>query len=114
MFKFTTKQKIFFAISLFLLAFFIAWTILVSFVDVNQVGLSHLNLFFWRLCGENVTWKWITDVLGYALLGVIVGIVLWQIWQWVQRKSLLRVDKNLLLVDVICVCLFSSAMSISS
>lgn len=105
MLRISTKQKIWLILSAVSFVLFVAFTLVVAFVDVEQVGLSHLNQFFWQHCGQHVAWERITDWLGYFLILEVSALVVWQIWQWVQRKSLFKIDRNLLLFDVICACL---------
>ena len=103
MVQFSKRQKIWFGLSAAALALFIVWTLIVKFVDVDQVGLSHLNQFFWQHCGSNKAWELITKLMGYLCFLVLAGLVVCQIVQWVCRKSLWRVDKNLLAFDAIAV-----------
>ena len=105
MVKLTKKQKIWLILGIVSFVSFIIFTLLVAFVDVDQVGLSKINHFFWQHCGKHEIWERITDYLGYVLILVLVGILAWQIWQWIQRKSLRRIDRNLLLFDFVCVTL---------
>lgn len=103
--KISARQKIWFVFSIIALLLFVGFTMIVKFVDVDQVGLAHLNQSFWRLCGQNQIWEIITDWLGYLLILALLGLIVFQVWQWISRKSLSRVDRNLLWLDVICVCL---------
>ncbi len=105
MFQFTRKQKVWLGVSIACVVAFVAFTLLVAFVDKDQVGLSHLNQFFWQHCGKSTTWKRITDCIGYAVILGVLGIVAWQIVQWLQRKSLKKVDWNLLAINIVMVCL---------
>ena len=105
MIQFTKRQKLWLILGIVSFVSFIVFTLLVAFVDVDQVGLSKINHFFWQHCGKHEIWERITDYLGYVLILVLVGILAWQIWQWIQRKSLRRIDRNLLLFDFVCVAL---------
>ena len=79
--------------------------ILIRFVDVAAIGpegtfigLSHINRFVAGLFGVNVVWYHITDWLGIvailvAFVFTIVGLV-----QLIKRKSIFRVDKEILLL----------------
>ena len=102
MLKFSGKQKVWFVLGLTALVAFVIWTLVVTFVDVNRVGLSHVNQFFWQLCGTSAIWKQLTDVLGFCLVGIVLVFIFWQVEQWICRKSWRRIDKNLLLLNVIC------------
>ena len=107
MLQISKKQKIWFMLGAVSFVLFVAFTVVVAFVDVEQVGLSHLNQFFWQHCGQHVACEHITDGIGYCLILAISALVVWQICQWVQRKSLRQIDRNLLWLDVICVGLFA-------
>ena len=101
MIQFSKKQKLWFVLSVAMLTLFVIWTLVVKFVDVDQVGLSHLNQFFWQHCGKYEIWARITKWLGYLCILVVACLVIWQVVQWVRRKSLWRVDKNLLLFNLV-------------
>lgn len=105
MIQISAKQKIWFILSIISFVAFVAFTLVVAFVDVDQVGLSHLNHFFWQRCGKNVVWERITDWLGFSLILAMLGLVALQVWQWALRKSLCRVDQNLWIFDIVCGCL---------
>ena len=84
---------------------FAAWTILIQAVDVQPagvngttIGLAAINTWFHRLTGVHLTVYIITDWLGLVpificLLFGIVGLV-----QLVKRKSLFKVDKDIVLL----------------
>lgn len=98
----TKQQKIWFGLGVAFFTLFVVFTLVVAFVDVDQVGLSHLNRFFWQHLGKNQVWKRVTDVLGYVTILGALGMVVWQIVQWVQRKSWRKVDWNLWCFDIVC------------
>lgn len=84
-------------------ALFLLLIVLVKFVDVSAVretgttiGLSHLNMGFATLTGINVIWYKITTVLGVFLLIFAGGFALIGLLQLIQRKSLLKVDYEIL------------------
>lgn len=99
------KSKVWLTLSVLSLIGFVMFTLIVALVDVDQVGLSHLNQFFWRAWGRSSFWEQVTDWIGYLMILAIIGLVVWQIAQWIVRKSLHHVDKNLLLLDLIFGCL---------
>ena len=99
--KLSTRQKIWLGLSIVGLVAFVVFTMVVAWVDVNQVGLSHLNQAVWRQFGKSALWERITDWLGYLVILAVLGILAWQIWQWVQRKSLRRIDVNLIFFDIV-------------
>ena len=77
--------------------------ILLRFVDVapigpdgTDIGLSHINQFFFNLSGVNLLWYNITDWLGIiailtAFLFATAGLI-----QLIKRKSFLKVDREIL------------------
>ena len=88
-----------------LLAAFAAWTLLVTLIDVKPigphgscVGLATLNGAFHRLTGVHVLLYGITDWLGLVPIAVALGFALLGLAQWIGRRSLLRVDRNILLL----------------
>ena len=90
-----------------LLVLFILWTLLVSVLDVksigprnSSVGFASLNKWFHRLFGVSMTLYLITDWLG--LIPVFIGVIfaIFGLVQWIKRKSILKVDKNLLVLGV--------------
>ncbi len=103
MVKLSTKQKMWLVFSICLLVAFVAFTLIVAFVDVNDgVGLSHLNHPIWQRCGKSEIWETITDWLGYLTILALLFCVGMQIWQWMRRKSLQKVDWNLIVLDIVC------------
>lgn len=103
MVKLSTKQKMWLVFSICLLVAFVAFTLVVAFVDVDDgVGLSHLNQFFWQNCGKSETWETITDWLGYLTIVGLLFFIGLQIWQCMYRKSLRKVDWNLIALDIVC------------
>lgn len=102
MFQFSRKQKIWLISSIIFFVVFVAFTLVVAFVDRDGVGLSHLNQFFLQRCGQSNVWKWITNGLGYALLLIVWVLLICQIVQWLRRgKKILKVDHNLLWLDAV-------------
>lgn len=84
---------------------FILWTVLVSCVDVvsigpggSTVGFAALNGWFHRLTGVNVPLYTLTDWLGLVPMAVGFAFALLGVFQWIRRKSLLRVDRDLLVL----------------
>ena len=95
------KQKSLYA-SLLCLTAFVLWTILVHFADVrpigpqgSSVGFSALNGWFHHLTGVHMALYTVTDWLGLVPIGVAAGFGALGLIQWIQRKSLLKVDKSL-------------------
>lgn len=97
------KVKLFLAAVLFSVAAIL--TILVCTVDVAEIGpngtsigLSHLNQWAFEALGVNMIWYTVTDWLG--LTAILSGCIFaWTgLTQWIRRRSLLKVDRNILLL----------------
>ena len=102
-----------------LLAAFLLWTAAVRLVDVRAVGpsgtavgFSTLNRWVHGLTGVNWELYALTDWLGLVPVGTCAAFGLLGLSQWVRRRSLRRVDADLLLlggsyaVVLICFLLF--------
>ena len=77
--------------------------ILVRFVDVQaigpegtRIGLSHLNRLVFEKLGVHMLWYAITDWLGIAAIGTALLFAAIGLVQWIRRRSILKVDKELL------------------
>ena len=82
---------------------FAALIILVRYVDVQaigpegtRIGLSTLNRFVFERFGGQMTWYAITDWLGIAAIGTALLFATIGLVQWIRRRSILKVDKELL------------------
>ena len=91
-----------------LLLAFTLWTVLILSVDVREagpneteIGLAALNLWFHRLTGVHLTLYAITDWLGLVPIAVCMGFGVLGLIQLVRRKSLRRVDP-----DVVCLGIY--------
>ena len=86
---------------------FIVWTALVCVVDVQaigpqdtSVGFATMNGFFHDLTGMK-TWLYdLTDVLGLIPIATAAGFAVFGLAQWVQRKSIRKVDGDILALGV--------------
>lgn len=88
----------------FLVAF-VLWTVLVSLVDIraigpngSSVGFATLNGYVHKRTGVNFPLYTITDWLGLVPIGVAFGFAVLGLVQWIKRKSLLKVDRSLLVL----------------
>ena len=84
---------------------FILWTVLIQCVDVRpvgqngtNVGFAALNTWFHRLTGVHMALYTVTDWLGLVPIAVCVGFGVLGLLQWIKRKSLAKVDADILLL----------------
>lgn len=101
------KQIIYLSLSLSLLVSFLIWTLFVIFVDVkplgvnsSNIGLSTMNLAFFNLTNTNLTLYTITDWLGLISIAICVGFGVLGLIQLIKRKSLFKVDKDILVLGI--------------
>lgn len=94
-------------VSLFLILGFVFWTIAVKFIDVSAigpqesvVGFSSVNGFFHNLTGVNMKLYTITDWLGLVPFFMVFGFAFLGLIQLIKRKSLLKVDFDILVLGV--------------
>ena len=92
--------------SLLILAFVI-WTVLVQIVDVapvgvngTEIGFAAFNCWFHKLTGVHMMIYTITDWLGLVPVGVcfvfgVIGLI-----QLIQRRSLFKVDRYIIILGV--------------
>lgn len=92
-------------ISIGLTVLSICYTLLVKFIDVDtigpngsEVGFSKLNGWFSNLVGSNMTIYKITEVLGLLVIAIVLIYGCIGIYQLVKRKSLLKVDKEIIIL----------------
>ena len=106
------KRNVLISTILILLA--IIFTILVKVVDVKPVGVnstnigfSTINQFIFKIIGVNMIMYHITDWLGLipifiAIIYAIIGVI-----QLVKRKSILKVDKEIILLGLFYIIVIS-------
>ena len=94
-----------FALPVGLLAAFALWTASVCLVDVqpigplgSEVGFAALNGWFHNLTGVHLWLYDLTDLLSVVPLGLCAAFGILGLCQWVRRKKLRRVDRDLLLL----------------
>ena len=90
-----------------MMAAFIVWTMLIQTVDVQPVGQNGTNIgfagvnqWFHKLTGVHMTLYTVTDWLGLVPIAVCMGFGVLGFIQLVRRKSLFKVDSDLLLLGV--------------
>ena len=86
---------------------FLLWTVLIQLVDVQAagpngtgVGFASFNLRFHRLTGVHMTLYTITDWLGLVPVLVCLCFGALGAMQLIRRRSLLRVDPDILLLGL--------------
>lgn len=99
------SQKKNFCITASLLVLFALWTVAICYIDVQAigpresvVGFAVLNGAFHELTGVHMLIYTITDWLGLVPLGFILGFALLGFVQLIKRKSLFKVDSDILLL----------------
>ena len=90
-----------------LLAGFVIWTILIMNVNVKpigpegtSVGFAALNGWFHQLTGTHMTIYTVTDWMGLVPVVVCMMFGFVGLFQWVRRRSLLKVDFDILSLGV--------------
>ena len=90
-----------------LLAVFAVWTILIQHVNVQkagplgtEVGFAALNMWFHRMTGVHMLIYTIIDWLGLVPILICMCFGALGLVQLIRRKSLLRVDSDILLLGV--------------
>ena len=86
---------------------FVIWTGLVQIIDVQPVGaggtavgFATLNVWFHELTGVHRTIYTMTDWLGLVPIFVCFMFGIIGCWQMIQRKSVLKVDLDIILLGV--------------
>ena len=84
---------------------FILCTVAVTFIDVqpigpesSRVGFAALNQFVHQITGVHMDLYVITDWLSLVPLGFVAGFGFLGLSQWIRRKSLLLVDRSILVL----------------
>lgn len=84
---------------------FTIWTALILFIDVkaagpngSAVGFATLNTWFHTISGVHMWLYNITDVLGLLPLGTALGFAIVGAVQLIRRKSLFKVDFDILML----------------
>lgn len=84
---------------------FILWTVLIQTVDVRPVGVNGTNIgfatvntWFHLLTGVHMGLYTVTDWLGLVPIAVCIGFGLLGLVQWVRRRSIAKVDRDILLL----------------
>ena len=94
-----------FIASMCLLTAFVLWTVAIRFVDVraigpqgSSVGFASINGFVHTLTGVHFSLYHITDWLGLVPIFVCMGFGILGLVQWIKRKSICKVDHDILVL----------------
>ena len=94
-----------FIASMCLLVAFVLWTVAVCFVDVrtigpqgSTVGFAGINGFVHNLTGVHLSLYNITDWLGLVPIFVCMDFGILGLVQWIKRKSICKVDHDILIL----------------
>jgi len=109
------KSKIRFISGLIFITLFIMWTLAVVSVDVKSVGVNGtsvgfatLNTWFHNLTGVNMTLYNITDWAGLVPIFICMFFGLVGLVQLIKRKSLLKVDLDIIALGIYYIIVISS------
>ena len=90
-----------------LIGAFALWTVLIRWVDVQavgqngtKIGFADFNVWFHQLTGVHMTLYTITDWLGLVPIFICLCFGVMGLVQLIKRRSLLRVDSDILLLGV--------------
>lgn len=90
-----------------LLAVFVTWTVLTRVVDVQEIGPRESAVGFATLneavhvgTGVHLSLYILTDWLGLVPIGIALCFAVLGVIQWIHRKSMLRVDRSILILGI--------------
>ena len=108
------KKKRNFFISTILILLAVVFTILVKVVDVKAIGVNETNIGFatlnqlvFKTTGVNMIWYHITDWLGLVPVFMAIVYSLLGLVQLIKRKSLFKVDKEIIILGLFYVVVIS-------
>lgn len=94
--------------AIWMLTAFALWTVAVRYVDVqaigpqeSSVGFATMNRFVHNLTGVHMDLYTITDWLGLVPVVFVLGFGFLGLIQWIKRKSITKVDFDILVLGVI-------------
>lgn len=98
-----------------LLVIFIIYTISLKFIDVKalgvlgtSIGYSRLNIFIHNFFGVHMKIYNITDWAGIVPIIISIGFGFLGLFQLIHRKSILKVDKNILVLGIFYLIVFGT------
>ena len=90
-----------------LIVSFVLWTVLIQCVDVQavgqngtKIGFADFNVWFHQVTGVHMTLYTITDWLGLVPIFICLCFGVMGLVQLIKRRSLLKVDSDILLLGV--------------
>lgn len=109
------KEKRFFIIGIVSVVLFVIWTIMIQKIDVQPVGpqmtyvgFAKFNSYFHKLTGVHMGLYTLTDWLGFVPIVVCLIFGTIGFSQMIARKSLLKVDKDIILLGIYYVIVIMS------
>lgn len=101
-----TNKRLFFTGMAFIILFAL-WTVLIQIIDVKSIGVNDtdvgfatINSRFHSLIGVNMTLYSITDWAGLVPIFVCMLFGVTGLFQAVKRKSLIKVDSDIIILGV--------------
>lgn len=101
-----TNKRLFFTGMAFIILFAL-WTVLIQIIDVKSIGVNGtdvgfatINSRFHSLIGVNMTLYSITDWAGLVPIFVCILFGVTGLFQAVKRKSLIKVDSDIIILGV--------------
>ena len=106
------------SIAIFLLTAFVLWTVLVHVVDRqtigpldSAVGFATLNGYIHELFGVHMFLYNLTDLLSIIPLAIVFGFGVLGVVQWIKRKKLFSIDRDIIALGVFYVAVFVAFIS---
>ena len=114
------KRKYFYLhLGIGMLCAFLLWTFAVCKADVqaigpngSRVGFATANGVFHEITGVHMSLYIVTDWLGLVPLCVMLGFAILGLVQWVRRKNILKVDRDILLLGGLYLAVMASYVSL--
>lgn len=93
---------------------FVVWTILIQSIDVqavgvygSKIGFATINTWFHNLTGVRMTVYIVTDWIGLVSMCICVFFGIVGFRQLIKRKSLLKVDTDIILLGLYYILLLT-------
>ena len=106
------------SIAIFLLTAFVLWTVLVRVVDRqtigpldSAVGFATLNGYIHELFGVHMFLYNLTDLLSIIPLAIVLGFGVLGLVQWIKRKKLFSIDRDIIALGLFYVAVFVAFIS---